>query len=369
MVEDEGVVGLELQVRLQGLGHEVLAVVGNGEAAIALVSQQRPDLVLMDIKLPGALDGAQTAAVIRERFGVPTIFLSAYSDDATIERVQGVEPFGYLLKPYDERLLHVTIQSALYRSLAEQERATADDEKRRAEKAEAIARLAAGVVHDINNLLSAIRVNAYMIQSQPEAIEMAKEAAADIVTAVERGAMLMTELVRLARDRRHTPLQIEIDHLIESTARRPDRNAKPAEPSPVGSVGANTANTAGTAESPPSGTVLIVDDDPVVRRALTKSLRRWGYKVLDAKDPSTALAMVANEAIQLMLTDLLMPEMNGYELAGRVAELRPDIRIVYMSGYAPESLPGSPSTGGQPDGFLQKPFGIDELRHIVKELL
>jgi two-component system cell cycle sensor histidine kinase/response regulator CckA len=91
--------------------------------------------------------------------------------------------------------------------------------------------------------------------------------------------------------------------------------------------------------------------------------------VLDAKDAATALAMVANEAIQLMLTDVLMPEMNGYELAGRVAQLRPDIRIVYMSGYAPESLPGSPSTGGTAGGFLQKPFGIDELRHIVKELL
>jgi CheY-like chemotaxis protein len=363
VVEDEAIVGLELRVRLEGLGHEVLAVVGLGEDAVELAAQRRPDLVLMDIKLPGTLDGAQTAAVMRERFDIPTIFLSAYSDDATIERVQGVEPFGYLLKPYDERLLHVTIQSALYRALAERERATASEEKRRAEKAEAVARLAAGVVHDVNNLLSAIRVNAYVIQSQPEAIVSTQEAATDIVSAVERGAALMNDLVRLARDRRHTPLQIEIDALIHSTARLPDRGAARAE------VQAGLAGATRAAGGGPS-TVLIVDDDPVVRRALTKSLTRWGYRVLDAKDPSTALALVASEPIELMVTDLLMPEMNGYELAGRVAQLRPEVRIVYMSGYAPESLPGSPSQAGvDARSFLQKPFGIDELRQIVKELL
>nr|WP_281722731.1 ATP-binding protein [Nitrosomonas nitrosa] len=115
VVEDESIVALDLQSRLIRLGYQVVGIANSGDAAIQMVAENCPNLALMDIRLRGGMDGVDTAGQLRERFGVPVIYLTAYADEPTLERAKITEPLGYLLKPFEERELHSTIEMALYR--------------------------------------------------------------------------------------------------------------------------------------------------------------------------------------------------------------------------------------------------------------
>jgi len=121
VVEDERIVGLDLQEALEELGYEVCAVVPSGEEAIERATRDQPDLVLMDIVLAGELDGIDAAGRIWQDLGLPVVFLTAYADDATLDRAKRTGPFGYLVKPFDERELRTTVEMALYRHRMEQE--------------------------------------------------------------------------------------------------------------------------------------------------------------------------------------------------------------------------------------------------------
>lgn len=116
VVEDEKIVALEIQDRLISIGYEVPALVSTGSDAVRFAETLRPHLILMDIELKGQMDGITAAAEIRERLNIPVIFLTAYVDSETLNRAKKTEPYGYLLKPFDERELHTTIEMALYKS-------------------------------------------------------------------------------------------------------------------------------------------------------------------------------------------------------------------------------------------------------------
>ncbi len=115
VVEDEAIVASDIRETLLGLGYRVAGSAKTGEAAIESIERARPDLVLMDIHLAGAMDGIDTAGQIHSRFGIPVIYLTAYADRDLLERAKGTQPFGYLIKPYDERALHSAIEIALYK--------------------------------------------------------------------------------------------------------------------------------------------------------------------------------------------------------------------------------------------------------------
>jgi len=115
IVEDEAIVADDLKGTLQNWGHTVLGIASSGEEAIQMAAEQRPDLVLMDIVLRGDADGIETAAQLRGRFDIPVIFVTAHADDEMLRRARLTEPFGYVLKPFDEQELHVNIQMALYK--------------------------------------------------------------------------------------------------------------------------------------------------------------------------------------------------------------------------------------------------------------
>ena len=124
IVEDEGIVALDLTNRLRGLGYTVSAVVSSGEKAVQTASETHPDLVLMDIRLKTNMDGIEAAREIYARFDIPVVYLSAMADDDTKQRANAALHFGYILKPFDERELHATIQKALYRHHADRESTT-----------------------------------------------------------------------------------------------------------------------------------------------------------------------------------------------------------------------------------------------------
>jgi PAS domain S-box-containing protein len=121
IVEDEGIVGLNIQRRLEGLGYNVVANVASGEEAIAVAQETHPELVLMDIKLEGRIDGIEAAAQIRDRLQIPIVYLTAYTNEETLNRAKLTEPYGYILKPFEARDLATTIEVALYKYQMEQQ--------------------------------------------------------------------------------------------------------------------------------------------------------------------------------------------------------------------------------------------------------
>lgn len=115
IVEDEGVTALHLREYLQKLGYTIIAVAGSGEQALLIVEQSRPDLVLMDVRLAGALSGTQTAKIIYERFRIPVVYITAHNDDATLEEMNTTGGYGLLTKPIRKVDLHPVIQLAISR--------------------------------------------------------------------------------------------------------------------------------------------------------------------------------------------------------------------------------------------------------------
>lgn len=120
IVEDENVVALEIQERLKSYGYHVTGFAVSGEEAIKMAEATCPDLVLMDIMLKGKMDGVDAAQMIRACFDIPVVYLTALSDENTLQRAKATKPFGYLIKPFNEKELHSTIEVALYMHKMEQ---------------------------------------------------------------------------------------------------------------------------------------------------------------------------------------------------------------------------------------------------------
>ena len=115
IVEDEIIISKAAALSLQSLGYEVADTVITGQEAIDRARELKPDLILMDIFLPGELDGIATANIIRQELGIPIVFATALGDDETISRARVSEPFGYIIKPYDKSDLRGAIEMALHK--------------------------------------------------------------------------------------------------------------------------------------------------------------------------------------------------------------------------------------------------------------
>ncbi len=121
VVEDEGVVAMDIQRCLTEAGLEVIAVAASAQDAILETERMKPDLVLMDIRIQGDLDGVETAELLQRRFRVPTVYLTAQGDSRTIERVKRTHPLSFLQKPFRESELLTTVEIALERARSERE--------------------------------------------------------------------------------------------------------------------------------------------------------------------------------------------------------------------------------------------------------
>ena len=123
IVEDERITAEDMKDALESIGYKISAMVHSGEDAVKKAEEFRPDLVLMDIMLEGEMDGIEAAEQIRERFGIPVIYLTAYSDSSTVQRAKITEPsgfilkepFGFLHKPFEESELNTAIEITLHK--------------------------------------------------------------------------------------------------------------------------------------------------------------------------------------------------------------------------------------------------------------
>lgn len=115
VVEDERIVAEDIKMRLQKLGYAVPGIVFSGEEAVKKAESMQPDLVLMDIVLEKKMNGIEAASIISSCFNIPIVYLTAYADNKTLEKAKISEPFGYILKPFEDRELYTTIEMAFYK--------------------------------------------------------------------------------------------------------------------------------------------------------------------------------------------------------------------------------------------------------------
>ncbi len=120
IVEDEWAIASLIQKCLKNLGYTVSSTTASGEEAVQKAEEDKPDLILMDIVLRGEMDGIEAASQIHTHLNVPIIYLTAYDNKAMLERAKITEPFGYIIKPFEERELHTTIEIAIYKHKAEE---------------------------------------------------------------------------------------------------------------------------------------------------------------------------------------------------------------------------------------------------------
>ena len=121
IVEDELIVARDIEARLCDAGHQVVGVATNAADALRIVAESEPDLALLDINIQGDKDGVELAEILGSQFGIPFIFLTAYSSPEILGRAKSVGPIGYLLKPFSDRELQVVVEMAMHRWQSEQE--------------------------------------------------------------------------------------------------------------------------------------------------------------------------------------------------------------------------------------------------------
>lgn len=207
IAEDESLIREDLRARLERFGYEVAGSAATGENALRIAGDTSPDLALMDIVLKGGMDGVETAGHLRKRFGIPVIFLTAWADADVLSRAKTAMPYGYLVKPVEDRELKAALEIAAYKSEVEKKLALA-------ERYEAVGRLAAGVAHNINNLMTVVTGYATMVCDSLPPDDPRKGKLETVVSAGERAAHLSEHLLSYGRRQLLFPRPVELGELI-----------------------------------------------------------------------------------------------------------------------------------------------------------
>ncbi len=219
IVEDESVVALDLKKNLERIGYSVIATVSSGAGVLEKLQLEKPDLIILDIKLRGKLDGIEIAGIINIQYGIPFIFLSAYSDERIIERAKCVEPYGYIIKPFGINNLRASIEIAMYRAKMKSEVITLEAQLRQSEKMKAVGTLAGGIAHDFNNILTVILGYATLADEKILNRENISTEIAGIRTAALRANSLTKHLLAFSRKQILNPEYVETDNIVGNISR------------------------------------------------------------------------------------------------------------------------------------------------------
>ncbi|MEE9514875.1 MAG: response regulator, partial [Candidatus Brocadiales bacterium] len=223
LVDDEVVITTQLGERLASMGYDVVGTASTGTEAVKVARELKPSLILMDIVMPGELDGIEAAETIKAELGIPVIFLTAYADGRFVERAKKVEPFGYILKPFNEDQIRATIEitfhkkdveeslrksSKEYRALIEKLIAVVGDitEETRsgkslsqAEKLRALSAVVAGLSHEFNSLFAVIQSNPQLLKGGHEEHKEITEGLNAIRKVTQDGAEIIHKMYESTR--------------------------------------------------------------------------------------------------------------------------------------------------------------------------
>jgi PAS domain S-box-containing protein len=609
--EDEPIIALDIQRTLIRLGHGVVGSYSNAEEAIQACEVLKPGLVLMDIELKGPMDGLDASKWIYEHYSIPVILITAFADEVTVNRAKDSSPFGYIIKPFEERELRTSIEIALYRhemdqklrfseeryrslfeeaptanftattsgnitdcngtflslfAFPEREKAVGfpfvdlfnqqkdgetvleknlrntvtgqeewslrkrngealfvlatlivrggelrgylvdvtewrelEAQFRQSQKMEAMGRLAGGVAHDFNNIITAIMGYCNLLSEDVGDNPLIKEEVEGILSASRRAVNLTKQLLAFSRKQAVEPRILDVNDFLRDLekmirrlvsenidvkfyleAKRATISIDPGQFEQIiinlvvnakdaiegsGSIILETANvrcdgqgpyhglkkgewvmvlvrdsgsgiakedlqrvfepffstkpkdkgtglglstvytvvnraggqvdvesevgkgsrffiyfplvsnvkaevplsTEGPMGTARSGTVLLVEDDDYLRGLLARLLGKTGYRVLEAANPGEALLLAEREQDFMLISDIVLPHMDGYELANRMAVSHPNLKILFMSGYHDKNEdPGKKNYGKS--RFIRKPFSHEELLAILDTL-
>ena len=115
VVEDELIVAKHIEKQLIKSGYKVTATVDNGKSALEEINRIAPDLILMDVRIEGDLDGIETSALINQKYKIPIVYLTAFTEKNTIDRAKTTEPYGYIIKPFSAKNLETTVEIAYHK--------------------------------------------------------------------------------------------------------------------------------------------------------------------------------------------------------------------------------------------------------------
>lgn len=227
VVEDDRIVARDISEQLGRIGHSVIGVTARGEAAVELAISNRPDLVLMDIRLEGEIDGIDAARQIRARCQIPVVFLTAYADDETIRRASEAEPFGYLLKPFEDLQLRTVIEMALYKDRADRKLResmaalqVAQAELARMSRITTMGQLTASIAHEVNQPLMAVVMNAeacvQWLKGEKANVGEARAAAERAIAEGHRAGAIIQRVRAIARNAPVVFEEHDLNEMIES---------------------------------------------------------------------------------------------------------------------------------------------------------
>ena len=232
VVEDDRIVARDISEQLGRIGHTVIGVTASGEAAVALAASNRPDLILMDVRLEGRIDGIDAACEIRATSQIPVVFLTAYADDETIRRAGAAEPFGYLLKPFEDLQLRTAIEMALHRRRAEEALRAAQADISRMSRLTTMGQLTASIAHEVNQPLMAVAMNAEAcvrwLEPGRSDIGEARAAAERAIDEAHRAGAIIARVRSVARNAPISFEALDLNETIETTLSivRPELNGK-----------------------------------------------------------------------------------------------------------------------------------------------
>jgi len=402
VVEDEALIAVELQERLHALGFATVGPVDTADAAVAMAEHAQPALVLMDIRLKGAGDGIDAAREIQNRFGIPVVFVTANADRSTYERALSTEHFGFVVKPFLERDLRIVLDTALARAASAHRLSQAlADVHALNEMIFAAAPVAMAVVdregrlHHSNARMRELlglatrpvdRVEDTPQVAKADALERAPAVAAALWSRLEassqrtvaqefvwrvpsgRPQQMLGTAVRLPDHAGQIPMMLLCCHVIDQRKRLiVDQLTREAE--------SDDDTLPATLSSLPRR-VLLVEDDASIRGVLGRLLRREGILVTDAVDGMHAWSVLGagqtpadshTPPFDVLLTDIVMPNLDGASLAQRVRTQYPTLPVLFMSGFYDEArLEGMAGTAAPP--LLRKPFRQAELLQALAEV-
>ncbi len=216
VVEDETIIASNICSSLQQFGYSA-EYVNSGEQALEFLKDRDADIVLMDIMLGEGMDGIEASLKIREIREIPVIYLTAYSDQGTLERAQITEPSGYIIKPFHSRELFIAIELALYKFQSMRSFREIQTRLYESQRMESIGLLSSGIAHEINNPLTGI-LN-FSILGQEQATKTANPELVRYFSVIqseaEKIARIVKTLINYASEDRESWIWIDLDKILE----------------------------------------------------------------------------------------------------------------------------------------------------------